>query len=579
MGMAYVFTVAGLHFYEAEIQTSDRVGLLWYYFAVDIPGTTVYYGNNTKMLGGLGMAAEEVPENCYQITVYDGNYQTPAWFRDSVVYQIFPDRFYMAEQALSGGRTDIIRRAWGDTPFYKAEQFGGTYLANDFFGGNLRGIQEKLPYLAELGISALYLNPIFKAYSNHKYDTGDYREVDPAFGTVEDFKALCAEADKYGIRVILDGVFNHTGSDSRYFNKEGHYADVGAYQSKESPYYTWFKFVHWPEEYEAWWGTETLPQVNEESESFQRFILTDEDAVVKKWLRDGASGWRLDVVDELPGFFVKKLREEVKKEKPDAVIIGEVWEDASNKCSYGKQREYFLGKELDSVMNYPLRGALIDFACGRIGGDGFSRRVMSLQENYPPPAFYALLNILSSHDVERILTAVSNPPAMDKDAQAAYQIPPEQFYAAADRAKSAALLQILWPGVPCIYYGDEVGMQGFADPFCRGTFPWENINSDFLDWYKQLIALRKSSPAFTAGSFESIYSFGAGYGFIRIAGKEKYIVLVNFGANMQCFRIDAARFGVQTMQNVLWDTELYTTDNGIFYIDMPPGWAKVFQVM
>lgn len=577
IGMAYVFAAGGLHFYEAQIRAPKTVGLLWYYFAVETPGDTRYYGNNPEGLGGLGISGKTPPDELYQITVYDPAYETPAWFRETVVYQIFPDRFCPGEEVLDGGRTDFIRRNWGELPFYKPEQFGGTYLANDFFGGNLRGIREKLPYLAELGVGALYLNPIFQAYSNHKYDTGDYRRIDPMFGTEEDFQALCKEAGKYGIRIILDGVFNHTGSDSRYFNKEGHYADIGAYQSKESPYFTWFNFTEWPEKYEAWWGTKTLPQVNEASESFQDFILTGADAVVKKWIRDGASGWRLDVVDELPGFFVKRLRQEVKREKPDAVIIGEVWEDASNKYSYGQQREYFLGHELDSVMNYPFRGAVVDFACGRIDGKEFDRRVMSLQENYPAPAFYALLNILSSHDVERIFTAVSDPPRLDKDAQAAYRIPGDKWTAAADRAKSAALLQMLWPGVPCIYYGDEAGMQGFADPFCRGTFPWKDINDDFYQWYKRLILLRKRSPAFTQGSFDTIYCHGAGYGFIRIAGQEKYIILVNFGQDMHCLRVDAARFGIDTMKNALWEMERYTAENGIFYIDMPAGWAKVFQ--
>lgn len=577
VGMAYVFTVGSMHFYEAEIKTPAAPGLLWYYFGAVISEKTVYYGNNPEGLGGLGQKMDTVPRNFYQITVYAPDYTTPAWFRESVVYQIFPDRFYSAGEALDGGRRDFIRRAWGETPYYQAEQFGGEYLANDFFGGNLRGIREKLPYLAELGITCLYLNPIFKAFSNHKYDTGDYLEVDPMFGTEADFQALCAAGERLGIRVILDGVFNHTGSDSRYFNQAGNYEDVGAYQSQESPYYTWYDFIRWPEEYAAWWGMKSLPQVNETSESFQRFILTGPDAVVKKWLRAGASGWRLDVVDELPDFFVKLLRREVKREKPEAVIIGEVWEDASNKCSYGKRREYFLGAELDSVMNYPLRQAIIDFACGRIDGLGFSHRVTSLQENYPPPAFYALLNILSSHDVERILTAVSDPPALRRAEQADYRIPPEQLPQAADRAKSAVMLQMLWPGVPCVYYGDEAGMQGFADPFCRGTFPWEAIDEDFYQWHKQLIALRKSSPAFTAGSFEQVYVYGRGYGFIRIAGPEKYIVLVNFSGDQQCFRIDAARFGIRGMENALWAQEQYGADNGIFYVDMPPGWAKVFR--
>lgn len=576
--MAYVFTAGDLHFYAAEFSAPEKPGLCRYYFAADAAGKTVYYGNNAQCLGGLGEMTDAVPACRYQITVYDSSYQTPAWFRETAVYQIFPDRFCIGGEMRDGGRTDVIRRNWGEQPFYQASQFGGTYLCNDFFGGNLQGIREKLPYLADLGVGALYLNPIFKAYSNHRYDTGDYLEIDPILGTNADFSALCEEAEQYGIRIILDGVFNHTGSDSRYFNKDGHYPELGAYQSRESKYSDWYCFTDWPEKYEAWWGTKTLPQVNEGSKSLQEFILTAPDSVVKTWLKQGASGWRLDVVDELPGFFVKKLRQAVKSENPDAVIIGEVWEDASTKCSYGEQREYFLGEELDSVMNYPLRSAIIDFACGKIDGKTFALRTESLQENYPPPAFYALLNILSTHDVERILTAVSLPPQLDRAEQASYRIPAEQWDMAAERAKSAAMLQILWPGVPCIYYGDEAGMQGFADPFCRETFPWETIREDFHAWYKDLLALRKASPAFTAGSMETVYDFAGGYGFRRAAEGEEFFVLVNFGKEMQCFRLDAARFGAQHLENALWQAEQYTADNGIFYIDMPAGWAKVLRV-
>ena len=207
-------------------------------------------------------------------------------------------------------------------PYYKAEQFGGEYLSNDFFGGNLDGVRKKLPYLKELGITAIYLNPIFTAYSNHKYDTGDYESIDPMFGDNGLFECLCKEAEERGIRVILDGVFNHTGSDSKYFNKDGTYPTVGAYQSEDSPYFGWYKFTKHPDEYECWWGIKTLPAVNENEPSFVDYSLTAPDAIIKKWLHLGASGWRLDVADELPSEFIKTMRREVKSAKEDAVIIG-----------------------------------------------------------------------------------------------------------------------------------------------------------------------------------------------------------------------------------------------------------------
>ena len=577
----YVFEAGGCCFYETEVAMPRSPGLVWYYFEADMEDGAAFYGNNAEDSGGKGAVYETAPEHRYQITVYDPAYQTPEWFRKAVVYQIFPDRFYNGAAGFLGNRTDIVIRGWDETPYYKAEQFGGTYLANDFFGGNLRGIMKKLPYLKELGISAIYLNPIFKAYSNHKYDTGDYKEIDPMFGTEEEFRALCEKAGALGIRIILDGVFNHTGSNSRYFNKDGAYDSVGAYQSQDSPYYEWYKFEQWPDQYEAWWGMPTLPHIEEEAPSFQEYILTGADAVVKRWLRLGASGWRLDVVDELPDSFVKTLRREVKRQDPDAVIIGEVWEDASNKISYGVRREYFLGQELDSVMNYPLRDAIVQFAKGEIDARGFDHRIMRLKENYPAPAFYALLNLLSSHDVERILTAVSNAPdkhSITKDVQAAYRIPEEEYPAALDRVKAAVMLQMLLPGVPCVYYGDEAGMQGYADPFCRGTFPWDNINRELLEWHKTAIALRNGAAVFTDGAFETVYKIGGGYAFIRYDAAERYLVMVNFSQEPQWMRIDAARYGVTAIENCLCAEE-YASEDGVFYVEVPQNWVKVFKAV
>lgn len=582
--MAYIFEAGGCCFYEAKIIMPNSTGLVHYCFEIQNSEGRFFYTDNERHLGGLGMLCSEKPEHAYQITVYSRDYKTPEWFKDTVVYQIFPDRFANGNEdgGFSGNREDIIKRSPGDTPFYKAEQFGGEYLANDFFGGNLKGIEQKLVYLAELGIGAVYLNPIFRAYSNHKYDTGSYMEIDPSFGTEEDFRRLCKRAEELGIRIILDGVFNHTGSDSLYFNKNGSYDSVGAYQSKDSPYYDWYSFEEWNERYDCWWGMKTLPNLNERSESCQKYLLDDENSVVRHWLGAGAYGWRLDVVDELPGFFVKKLRRAVKSKKEDAVIIGEVWEDASNKCSYGEEREYFLGEELDSVMNYPMRRALIDIAKGNIDAAELSARLMSLKENYPKQAYYSLLNLLSSHDVERILTAVSNAPdgqSVDRDFQAGYSLPWEEYELAVRRVKQLVMFQMLMPGVPCVYYGDEAAMQGYGDPFCRKMFPWDNQNEDMKLWYKTAIALRKSSPAYVSGDFETLYAVGSGYGFIRCLGDDKHIVLLNFSDKQELFRTDAARFDVHRIESEIYEDyeEVYTSEDGIYYIDMPPWSVKVFS--
>lgn len=575
--MAYIFSSLDNTFYEVTLEFDDKTGLLFYYFDIEQNGTSVYYGNNEEALGGIGKIYNKIPDKKFQITVYDKNFETPNWWKNSICYQIFPDRFCRSgksDENLSK-RQDIIKRNWGDDPFYKPEQFGGEYLANDFFGGTLSGIEEKLPYLANLGISCIYLNPIFKAYSNHRYDTGNYKEIDPILGDDKDFTHLCKTAESYGIKVILDGVFNHTGSDSLYFNKKGTYDGIGAYQSKESPFYNWFRFSKYPDEYESWWGIDTLPQVEEHCEDFQNYILTDKDSVVKHWLKKGASGWRLDVVDELPDFFVKTLRKEVKSQNPDAVIIGEVWEDASHKVAYDELREYFLGGELDSVMNYPLRNAMIDFVMTRIDAEGFCKRIMSLKENYPAPAFYGLFNFLSSHDTERILTVLGGKTYSNKDEECIAKLSGNEKEQAKARLKCMIMLQMLLPGVPVIFYGDEAGIEGYRDPFCRRCFPWGNEDSELLNHYKKAIAMRNESPAFSKGEFEPIYMYRQGFGFIRQDENDKYIVLVNTG-ELSTFRIDAARFGISEIKN--YDDGCVTSANdGIFYIDMPEYSVKIFK--
>lgn len=581
--MNYVFCISDISVYEVTVPFK-KSGLAEYYFKVAYESGAVYYTNNKECLGGVGEIAFLKPEIFYQLTVYDRDYKTPDWFKTAVAYQIFPDRFYNGNEdgSFLGNRSDIIKRNPGDTPFYKPEQFGGEYLANDFFGGNIPGIIKKIPYLKELGVTVIYLNPIFRAYSNHKYDTGNYKEIDPMFGTEEDFVRLCREARRAGIRIILDGVFNHTGSNSLYFNKDGQYDSIGAYQSKDSKYYDWYMFENYPDEYECWWGMKTLPHINEKSESLQEYLLTDKDSVVKRWLRLGASGWRLDVVDELPGFFTKKLRTAAKDEKSDCVIIGEVWEDASNKVSYGERREYFQGKELDSVMNYPLRDVLIKAVLGKISADELNRRIMSLKENYPAQSFYSLLNILSSHDVERILTMMGDVPSMHettKDFQAAFRLG-DKYGAACRKLKQIAGMQMTLPGVPCIYYGDELGTEGYADPFCRSymDFSKASDDNDIYNEYKKLIALRKSSDAFTVGEFECVYKIGRIYGYMRRYRDELYVVLSSFEEHDESIRLDLGRFSAYRIKNLYCDEEMISR-TGIYFVDINAHENKYFKVL
>lgn len=581
INMYYVFTLLDASIYEAKITMPEKETLLWYAFEVKNDEGTYFYGNNSDLFGGLGKMYDELPSKFFQITVYKKDYKTPEWFSDSVAYQIFPDRFYNGNEdgSFLGDRKDIIKRNWGEQPYFKPEQFGGEYLANDFYGGNLEGVIKKLPYLKSLGIGAIYLNPIFKAYSNHKYDTGNYEEIDPMFGTEGTFKRLCLEAEKNGIRIILDGVFNHTGSNSKYFNKNHEYDSVGAYNSKESPYYDWFCFKEHPDKYDSWWGMLTLPSVNEKSEGLRNYLLRDDNSIIKRWLRCGASGWRLDVVDELPGFFVKELREAVKTVNEDAVIIGEVWEDASNKESYGERREYFLGRELDSVMNYPLKNALIDIACGNISSKTFSKRIMSLYENYPKQAFHSLLNMLSSHDSERIITMLADAPKnSDRNFQSGFTLDESSYKKAISRLNPVIGTLMLLPGVPCIFYGDEIGMQGYGDPFCRGTFDWNLANEDneVLKIYKRFINLRKTSSCFSKGDFRPVYTHGNTFGFSRIYNDEKYIILVNFGDTFDNIRLDIGAMNANCLKNIEYDEQIYTSD-GIFYLGIPSHEVKIYK--
>ncbi len=578
--MYYLDSIGTGCIYEAKISLPEEPGLIWYYFVIKTNGNTLYYGNNLEQLGGLGQTYTRIPP-CFQITVYKEDYETPLWFRNGIAYQIFPDRFSKGDMnSFKDNRKDIIPRNWGDTPFYKAEQFGDDYLANDFYGGNLDGIIKKLAYLRDLGITVIYLNPIFEAFSNHKYDTGDYEKVDPMFGDNELFKELCQEAKNYGIRIILDGVFNHTGSDSKYFNKHGKYSTLGAYQSKESPYYSWYDFIDYPDEYEAWWGFKTLPDVNEMDPSFVEYILTSPNAIIKKWLKLGASGWRLDVADELPEDFIKLMRKEVKSTDSDAILIGEVWEDASNKVSYGIHREYLLGEELDSVMNYPLSNAITDFTCQHIDAYNFARRVMSLYENYPRQALYAMMNFLSTHDSIRILTVLGDGANMhlSKDEQAVYKLDESMGSLAKQRLKNAVLLQMTLPGVPCIYYGDEAGMEGFDDPFNRGTYPWGHEDIEVLDMYKNMIDLRQSSNLFVDGDIEVVYAYASSIAYARYNDEKLIIVSVNMNSKESEFtRLDLARFHPKSATNIE-NQESMKLINGIITYDLPPLSHKLIEI-
>ena len=465
-----------------------------------------------------------------QLTVYEEYGAAPDWFGRGVSYQIFPDRFCRSRvpdpAGLVGDRT--VHENWQDTPEFRPDE-RGEIRNRDFFGGDLAGIISKLDYLKSLGVTTLYLNPIFEAASNHRYNTADYMAIDPMLGTAEDFRALCREAHARGMRVLLDGVFNHTGSASRYFNADGFYPELGAAQSKDSPYYNWYHFTHWPDSYDAWWGIKTLPAVEENQASYRDFIIRSEDSVVRHWLRCGADGWRLDVADELPDDFIAELRQAMDAEKPDCLLLGEVWEDGSNKIAYDRRRKYLLGRETHGLMNYPFRTAALDWLCG---GDAaaFRESMEQLRENYPSPAFYSAMNFLSTHDTPRILTLLGGDPTpADKAERAAARLSPAGRELARRRLMLGALLLYTFPGSPTVYYGDEAGMEGYEDPLNRRAFPWGAEDEELLRWYRKLGQLRGGRPSLQRGDICYLYADGSGLALRRQWDSEVTTAAMNSG--------------------------------------------------
>ncbi len=469
------------------------VGVHYYYFSYTFHGERFYIKRTNGHIGNLNDG------DLFQLTVYADTYKTPEFLKGGVMYQIFPDRFCKSgkpHENIPHGR--VLREDWGGTPWYKPDEHGHVWN-NDYFGGDLEGIRMKLPYLSDLGVTCIYLNPVFESHENHRYNTANYRNIDPLLGTNEDFAALCAEAKEYGISVILDGVFSHTGADSVYFNKFGRYDSVGAFQSKDSEYYDWYTFWDYPNVYEAWWGIDTLPNVRETHPAYLEYICGD-GGVLDYWISLGAAGYRLDVADELPDGFLDALNACVKKHGTEKIVIGEVWEDASNKESYGVKRRYLLGDQLDSVMNYPFRDAMIGYVKGMSQRE-FQQRIMGILENYPRPSIDVLMNFVSTHDIERAINRFGGENCDDKskDWMAEKYLNEYEYAKGKAMLKAAMALMFFLPGVPSIYYGDEAGLQGYKDPFNRRCYPWGNEDHDLIGFVKELARIRKAHKVFKNG--------------------------------------------------------------------------------
>lgn len=504
-------------FYECELTLGE--GIYWYSFKYQSDFGEFFV---TKFEHSLGLVSNE--GDSWQLTVYNRYYTTPDWLDGGIIYQIFPDRFCFSGKEKNNVPTDrYICSDWEQTPEHRQED-SLKYLGNDYYGGDLAGIESKLPYLKSLGVNCIYLNPIFEAHSNHRYNTADYMKVDPILGDEKDLEKLVKSAEKLGIYIILDGVFSHTGDDSLYFNKYNRYNSLGAYNSPDSPYYSWFSFGENKDNYASWWGISTLPETNENDLSFSNFI-TGENGVIRYWLKKGIKGFRLDVADELPDSFLDKTRLAVKSLGEDNFLLGEVWEDATNKISYGYRRRFLRGRQLDSVMNYPFSTAIIKYLKGGNSRDLIDT-VLEILENYPPQAVKLLMNHIGTHDTARILTVLGNDNQNigDRNWQADQKLTDEEYQKGKRLLKIGAVIQYTLPGVPSLYYGDEAGMQGFGDPFCRACYPWQNQDTELLEFYQKLGTFRRKCDVFASGEFIPLYANFGEIAYIRKKGNTSVLI-------------------------------------------------------
>lgn len=543
-------TKGAYHIFGGSFQL-DTPALYFYYFRVHTSNSCFRLfrqGDDTNMEAG----------DLWQVSCVPASFHTPDWAKGALIYQVFPDRFYKSGSCDLTSKLEpyTVHDDWYEEVGWQPTA-EGVVLNNDFYGGNFKGITEKLPYIASLGVTILYLNPIGKAFSNHRYDTGDYKVPDPMLGTLEEFQTLCDEAHKLGLKVILDGVYSHTGSNSLYFNREGAFESVGAFQSKESPFYSWYTFYEWPYNYHSWWDFNTLPTVNKMDPAFIRYIISDADSVLAHWMKLGADGFRLDVADELPDEFLKLLYDRVKELNPDALVLGEVWEDASNKKAYNRRRTYFTNAELDSVMNYPFRTAILNFMRGWDRGRGLKETVLSIVENYPPEVVHSNMNLLGTHDTPRILTALVDDFDGSREEKAKRRLSRNNMDVARVRLLMASFLQYTLPGSPSLYYGDEALMEGYKDPFNRRTYPWGREDREMLNHFKRLGQLRREHKALRLGDIRFLEAEDKHLAFSRTYGDQTVRIYVNrsgdpwdvpagrvvFGCNLQTMAEDALTLG------------------------------------
>jgi glycosidase len=535
----------GTDTWAATLDLPTQPTIFWYRFALQDGSATTYYEDNLDRDGGLGTTWDQPPDYDYSIAVYDPKWTIPDWAKDAVVYQIFPDRFNNGDPSNDkpagtfsyGGQT--TQRKWGEPPAQPPQ-------GSDFFGGDLEGVIRKLDYLQKLGVTLIYFNPIFASPSNHRYDTSDYSKIDPALGDKATFDRLVTEAQKRGIHIMLDGVFNHSSSDSVYFDKYHRYDDNGATEAKDSPYYPWYIFSNWPQFYESWQGYDTLPKYTEIG-AIRDFIFRNKDSVAQSWLAEGAAGWRLDAAEQKSEDFWRDFRSRVRGAYPDALLVGEFWHNAN---------QWLLGNEWDGVMNYRFRDVALAFANGLPPATADSQ-LAAIREDYPPNGTYASMNIIDSHDTIRALTSANG----DKN-----------------KLMQMALLQFTSPGMPTVYYGDEAGLEGGPDPDDRRTYPWGSEDTHLIDYYSLLANVRHKLTALRTGSYDTLAADNSRklYVFLRKDDAGQAVAAFNTGdQDQKDIELDVSGKlpDGTSFTDVLNASTVYKVEGGKLRITVPAHWG------
>lgn len=512
----------------------ESSGLYFYCLSLKIEGKQKYIkaDSNWKPV----ITEEDLPY--WQFTITKRKFEVPNWAKGAIMMQIFIDRFSRdKDYSVFEMPRRTIHQKWNELPVWKPNK-NGEITNTDFFCGNLRGVINHLDYIKNLNVDIIYLSPILRSQSNHRYDTGNYEEIDPYVGTIEDIKELCKKAHALGMHIILDTVLNHTGNDSRYFNEYGAYDETGAFQGDHSKYYDWYK-KNSEGKFCYWWGFKNLPVCDAQNNEWRSYLFS-KGGIIDQWFSWGIDGLRIDVADELPENFLEELRRAVKRNKKDAYILGEVWENAMRKEKEGNVRTYLHGVALDSVMNYPFTNAILkymrfgDFHC-------FKNTIDEIVYDYPKQALLSTMNSLSTHDIPRAITTLVGEGIEYNQYQWTWDIGDKKREWQAERDslsnekyelgkkmfRIATLTQYFLPGNPCTYYGDEVGLYGYKDPFNRKTYPWGREDFTLLEHFIQLGRIRKKIPILKKAKYRLLFINEKMLAFERYWKKARVVVIIN----------------------------------------------------